>query len=154
MTRLEKCKLAIKKGIIYDEISGNIFGVKGNVLTTKDNQGYICFGIWENNKTYKLYGHQFAWYFMYNEIIDFIDHENQIKTDNRKLNLRKANRQLNSLNRNSLGITFDKKNQKWVSQIMINGKNKTLGRFKLKEDAINNYNQFKLNLIKTITLNK
>ena len=48
MTRLEKCELAINKGIKYDELTGNIFGVKGNVLKTKDNQGYICFGIWEN----------------------------------------------------------------------------------------------------------
>ena len=151
MTRLEKCELAIKKGIKYDELTGNIFGVKGNVLKAKDNQGYICFGIWENNKTHKLYGHQFAWYFMYNEIVDMIDHKNQIKTDNRKINLRKATRQLNSLNRNSLGITYDKKNKKWTSQIMIEGKNVTLGRFNDKEKAINKYNSFKTSLINKIT---
>lgn len=151
MTRLEKCKLAIKKGITYNEENGNIFGVKGNVLKAKDKQGYICFGLWENNKTYKLYGHQFAWYCMYKENIEMIDHINQIKTDNRKINLRKSTRQLNTLNRNSLGVTFDKSKNKWISQIMINGKNKFLGRFKNKEEAKEKYKNFKECLINKIT---
>jgi hypothetical protein len=139
MTRLEKCKLAIEKGITYKEETGEIFGVKGNVLKCKDKQGYICFGIWHENKTYKLYGHQFAWFVMYNELVEMIDHINQVKTDNSKLNLRIATRELNSLNRNSLGVTYDKYSEKWISQIMVNGKNKNLGRFKEKQDAIDTY---------------
>lgn len=151
MTRLEKCKLAIEKGITYDEKTGDITGVKGNVLKSKDNQGYICFGMWKDSKTHKLYGHQFAWYVIYKECIDIIDHENRIKTDNRKLNLRKGTKQLNSLNRNSSGVTFDKTKVKWISQIMVNGKNKHLGRFESKEKASEKYNEFKEKLIKKIT---
>ncbi len=151
MTRLEKCNLAIKKGISYNEITGEIVGVKGNVLKATDNQGYICFGIWHENYTYKLYGHQFAWFIMYNECIDMIDHENQIKTDNRKSNLRKGTRQLNSLNRNSTGVTFNKKRNKWVAQIMIDGKNNVLGAYYKKADAQKTYKDFKYDLIKKIT---
>jgi len=150
MTRLEKIQLAISKGITYNEKSGDVIGVKGNVLRAKDNQGYIYFGIWKDNKTYRLYAHQFAWFIMYNECIDMIDHENRIKTDNRKLNLRKATRCLNSLNRDSFGATFDKKKNKWIAQIMIDGKNKNLGRFELKIDAQNKYNEYKQKIIKNL----
>ena len=93
MTRKEKCLLAISKGITYNPLTGDIIGVKGNPLKAKDNQGYICFGIWKNNKTYKLYGHQFAWYILHNECVNMLDHKNQIKDDNRAVNLRKSNRQ-------------------------------------------------------------
>jgi signal peptidase I len=151
MERIEKCKLAIKKGITYNEITGDVIGVKGNVLKAKDNQGYICFGIWHENYTHKLYGHQFAWFVMYNECVPMIDHKNQIKTDNSKKNLRNGTRQLNSLNRNSSGVTYDKKYKKWVAQIMVDGKNNNLGRFDLKENAQNKYEEFKECLIKKIT---
>lgn len=151
MERLEKCELAIEKGITYNEKTGDITGVKGNVLKSKDSQGYICFGIWHKKYTYKLYGHQFAWFVMYNECVDMIDHKNQIKTDNSKNNLRNGTRQLNSLNRNSTGITYDKKCKKWMSQIMVDGKNKNLGRFDSKEDAQNKYKEFKERLINKIT---
>lgn len=147
MTRLEKCELALSKGILYNPITGFITGVKGNVLKSKCNQGYICFGIWYNNKTYKLYGHQFAWYFMYNECIPIIDHKNRIKTDNRKLNLRKSTRQLNRLNSNSKGYSFDSSTGKFLCQIMVKGKNINLGRFNKKEDASEAYNKYKEQLI-------
>jgi len=151
LSRIEKCRLSVEKGITYNETTGDVIGVKGATLKSKDNKGYICFGIWHENHTYKLYGHQFAWFIMYNKCIPMIDHKNQIKTDNRKSNLRKGTRQLNSLNRNSSGVTYDKKTKKWVSQIMVDGKNKTLGRFYLKEDAQSKYEEFKKYLINKIT---
>jgi len=147
MTRLEKCELAISKGIYYNENNGDIIGVKGKVLTAKDNNGYICFGIWKDKKTYKLYGHQFAWFCIYGKCIPMIDHKNQIKTDNRKDNLRKATRQLNSLNRNSKGSSFDASSGKWLSQIMLKGKNKNLGRFDTEKEAMTVYNKYKTELI-------
>jgi hypothetical protein len=152
MKRIDKCALAIEKGIKYNPESGNVIGVKGEVLTSKDNQGYICFGIWKNNKTYKLYAHQFAWFVLYNECVDIIDHINQDKTDNSKGNLRSATRQLNGLNRNSKGFTLDIKRNKYIAQIMVNGKTKNLGRFDKKEDAEKVYIDYKKELIKTILL--
>ncbi len=151
MTREDKCKLAISKGITYDESTGFIRGVKGGVLNAKDSQGYICFGIWKDGGTVHLYGHQFAWYYMYNECVEMIDHINMCKTDNSKSNLRKATRQLNTLNRKSSGASFDKSTGKWLSQIMINGKNNYLGRFTQEQEAKGAYETKKKELIKTIT---
>jgi hypothetical protein len=154
MTRLEKINLAIKKGIKYNDFTGDIIGVKGGVLKAMDNQGYICFGIWHKNKTYKLYGHQFAYFMIHNKTPKFIDHINRIKTDNRISNLRSVTRQVNSLNRDSKGYTFDIKTNKWVSQIMINGKNISLGRYETKEEASIVYKLKKELLINKLTNNK
>lgn len=119
-------------------------------MTAKDNQGYVCFGMWHNNKPLNLYGHQYAWYVMYGECIPMIDHINRIKTDNRKINLRKADRQLNSLNRDSKGASFDKSSGKWMSQIMINGKNISLGRFKTESEAMTVYQTKKKEIINNL----
>ena len=95
MTRKEKCLLAIEKGITYNPVNGNIIGVNGGTLTAKDKQGYIHIGIWKDGKTLHLLGHQFSWYYIYKECVPMIDHINQGKSDNRKVNLRKATRRLN-----------------------------------------------------------
>ena len=72
------------------------------------------------------------------------DHKNRNPLDNRKLNLRPAtakqnarNRSLSTLNTSGfIGVYFDKDSKKWRAYIKINGKNKWLGRFIDKEDAI------------------
>jgi hypothetical protein len=38
---------------------------------------------------YYVSGHQFAWFVLYNETVNRIDHINRIKTDNRPANLRR-----------------------------------------------------------------
>jgi hypothetical protein len=150
MERIDKIHLAIKKGITYNPLSGEIIGVKGKVLKAKDNQGYIYFGIWENNVTYRLYGHQFAWYSVYGELVNTLDHINRIKTDNRISNLREASRQLNGLNRDSKGYSFDKNSNKFISQIMVDGKNIHLGRYNTSAEAEIAYQQKKFKLISKI----
>lgn len=73
-----------------------------------------------------------------------IDHINRDKLDNRKINLRSATHQENSANNpvrrtnNSgvIGVSFDKHNNKWRSQITYNFKDYNLGRFTDKNDAI------------------
>lgn len=73
-----------------------------------------------------------------------IDHDNKIKYDNRKSNLRFSTRKENSRNggirSNStsgfLGVHWLKNKNKWLAHITINYKFKSLGRFKNKEDAI------------------
>ena len=64
-------------------------------------------------------------------------HGEKSTTDNRKSNLRIVNRSQNSMNvklrsDNTSGITgisWDKRSNKWVVRIMVNGKNKYLGYF-------------------------
>jgi hypothetical protein len=73
-----------------------------------------------------------------------VDHINNIKTDNRLINLRFATYKENSMNvsmksnntSGNTGVFFDKSAQKWKAQICIDGIKKHLGYFKDKDDAI------------------
>lgn len=77
-----------------------------------------------------------------------IDHEDRDRLNNQRLNLRPATRSQNQGNtdlRSSntsghKGVTYDKKRQKWVAQITINGKNKGLGHHVTAELAAQAYN--------------
>ena len=65
-----------------------------------------------------------------------VDHINGNKLDNRKANLRYCTAQQNSWNRKrSIGAHLTKSG-KWKATIRIDGKNKSLGLFETKEEAI------------------
>lgn len=74
---------------------------------------------------------------------ELIDHKNCKRFDNQKQNLRIATQQLNGINRganknNTLGIKgvfFDKKSQKYVAKIMVNGESIILGYYENLEEA-------------------
>lgn len=144
MTREEKCKLAIAKGYTYNPDTGNIYGIRGNVITSKHPKGYIRFCLYINNKPYYLSGHQFAWYFVKKEIVKCLDHINGIKDDNRICNLRSVTEQENHFNRTKVkGYSFNKNTNKWQSSIMLDGKIIYLGSFVLEEEAREAYLQAK-----------
>ena len=74
-----------------------------------------------------------------------IDHINRNIYDNRKINLRKTNKQFNSFNEKPIrknntsgfkGVTWDKQTNKWAAQITITDKSIKLGRFANKNEAI------------------
>lgn len=73
-----------------------------------------------------------------------IDHINNDKLNNNVTNLRWATHSENCRNSSkrsnntsgTTGVYFHKQNNKWMAYIMINGKNKTIGYFKTKEEAI------------------
>jgi len=77
------------------------------------------------------------------------DHINGNKLDNRKENLRFCNGSQNMANQGKLsnntsgykGVTWDKLNKKWKSQIKVYGINIHLGRFINVEDAANAYKE-------------
>jgi hypothetical protein len=72
-----------------------------------------------------------------------IDHINGNGFDNRIENLRLANpsqnlsnkRKINSNTSGTVGVTWDKANQKWIAQIMVNRRHIKIGRFLSKSDA-------------------
>ena len=84
---------------------------------------------------------------MGNPVESQIDHINGDKLDNRKENLRIANRNQNawnvgkhSNNKSGLkGVYFHKATGKWASSIRANGKRKHLGLFDTKEGAYEAY---------------
>ena len=139
MTREERCKLAIERGFTYDPETGFIYNRYGK--TSKPlNHGYISIGLDLNEKTYRIRGHQFAWYFVNKECVEQLDHINGIKTDNRICNLRAVTKQQNQWNRiTAKGYSWCKKSNKWRSDIKLNNKIIYLGLFKTEQEARNAY---------------
>jgi hypothetical protein len=140
MMRLEKCELLKSKGYTYDPETGNIYGIRGKVLTTK-TKGYRYIHL---GKGIRLAQHHFAWYMIYGNV-DFIelDHINRIKTDNRICNLRISNRTLQQYNRDAKGYYQYGRTKKWISRIQVDKKNICLGTFDTEEEARQAYLQAK-----------
>jgi hypothetical protein len=135
LTREEKCKLAIEKGIRYEPETGNVLGIKGGIITTKKT-GYVVIEIVYNGKMYPLFAHQFAWYVTNKEVVDCIDHINGDRCDNRIDNLRSVTRQQNQFNMNNVkGYCKYHKSNKWRAYIKLNKKQIHLGLFNSEEEA-------------------
>jgi hypothetical protein len=104
------------------------------------SNGYISFSFQDK----KFKAHRFIFYCFHGYLTEQIDHENQIRDDNRILNLRGAtlveNRQNRSINKNNKcghqGVYLRKDINKWVASININGKQKHLGCFNTLDEAI------------------
>ena len=135
MTRLEKIKLALDKGITYDSETGDVYGVRGKVLKNKI-RGYMVISLKHNKNTYFLRSHQFAFFVIHNKIVECIDHINGNRSDNRILNLREVTYQENHFNRTAVkGYSYHKPNNKYVARIKANGKQIHLGYFDKPEEA-------------------
>ena len=126
------------------EINMNKFNSQllDNPVGTKKNDGYLILLI--DGKSYRL--HRLAWLYVYGVMPDSdIDHINSVRDDNRICNLRQATRSenmqnlkkamINNKSSGLLGVSYDKKLQKFYSRIGIKGKRKYLGFFKTPEEA-------------------
>ena len=88
--------------------------------------------------------HRLAWLYVYGYMPTEIDHINGKRDDTRISNLREVTRQENMKNRRlstrnksgHQGVYYDKSRDKWAVQIAVDGKAKTIGRYKNKNDAI------------------
>ena len=124
-TRIRLTNKQFKLGVINNKIAPN---------------GYIYSRI--KNELFTL--HQLAFLYMVGLIPEQVDHINHIRDDNRWHNLKGSSSSENNKNRTMArnntsgftGVTFDKKRNRWVSQIGLGGLNKKLGTFKCKHDAI------------------
>jgi hypothetical protein len=79
-----------------------------------------------------------------------VDHISGDGLDCRRLNMRLATRQQNLANRFKFsgkysskykGVTWSKRDKKWIAQIMVNYKNIRLGSFVIEEDAARAYDK-------------
>ena len=72
-----------------------------------------------------------------------VDHKNGVRSDNRPDNLRSATHSENCMNRKPMrsakGCYWQPKRNKWIAQIGINGKRKTIGYYGTEEDAAKAY---------------
>lgn len=136
MTREEKCKLAIERGYTYDPKTGLIYNRFGKLITYKSYNRYVQFTLSLNNIKYKLFAHQFAWYWVNKECVEEIDHINSIKYDNRIENLRAVTKHQNQWNRQKVkGYTYDKNRKKWKSNLEYNNKKIYLGYYNTEDEA-------------------
>jgi len=137
----------LKSILSYDPLTGEFRWlikyskkvIVGTVAGGLNVKGYVVIGI--DGQTY--YGHRLAWFYMTGEWIDQIDHEDNVKANNRWANLRPANHQQNVLNAKKAsnntsgfkGVSWHKKAKKWSAYIILNGKKRHLGLHEKAEDA-------------------
>ncbi len=134
---------SLKTYLSYDPSTGDITWKKGRGRRAKigtkagylDSYGYLCIGL--KGKYYKA--HRVAWLLFYGRWPkDQLDHINQIKADNRIVNLREADNSLNQRNTGVRkdntsglsGVNWDIAHCLWIARIMIEGKRVYLGGFK------------------------
>jgi len=110
-------------------------------LASKNNQGYKIGAIF--HKRYRA--HRVIWAMVFGEWPSGeIDHINGNPSDNRIKNLRVVTAKENSKNlkksikntSGTMGVYWYKRDCVWTASIKINGKNKHLGYFEKKSDAI------------------
>jgi len=95
-----------------------------------------------NDTAYRA--HRLAWLYVYGTWPAEIDHISHNRADNRIANLREVDRQENLRNTSMMsnntsgvnGVTWNKQHSIWRAQIRVSGKQKHLGSFKDKAEAI------------------
>ncbi len=130
-----------RNGWLYNKISRGRakINTKAGCFTS---DGYITIGF--RGKKYPA--HKLIFRYHGNKIPQgyVVDHINRNKSDNRIQNLRTVPVNKNSRNSrvksnnkyNVTGVSWEKRTNKWHAQIMLNGRNKGLGRYKSFDDAV------------------
>ena len=123
MTREERCELAIERGFTYNSETGEIFNRYGKISNPNKQSGYHEMCVKVNRKSFKIQGHQFAWYYHNGYCANELDHINGIRNDNRICNLRSVTHQQNNWNRvNARGYHKMKNCNKYKAEIKLNSK--------------------------------
>lgn len=120
---------------------------KQRILTqSKDYKGYPIVNLCNGNKKSIIRIHQLVAITFLNYVRNgkndiIVDHIDNDKTNNSLDNLQLiTNRENTSKDRNGyVGVSFDRRRNKFLAQIQINGKRKYLGRFDTAIEANNAY---------------
>lgn len=140
----------IKKLLVYDPETGLFTRriavgrhgrhAKDVACGTKTPRGYIVMSI----RRVRVMAHRLAWFYTFGcWPVNDIDHINQIKSDNRIVNLREATRAQNMQNVTShkhntsgiKGVCWHSQRKRWRAFIFVDYKQKHLGLFDTKEAA-------------------
>lgn len=145
----------IKTFLRYDHSTGVIYWTKfaPSSLVGKEAGSLTPHGYREiKTKHFRAKSHRVAWFLYHGSWpLNYIDHINGIKDDNRIDNLRDISLSENQWNQsaphkhNSCGfLGVEKAGDKWVARIQKHGKRKYLGRFETAELAHRAYIQEKI----------
>lgn len=114
----------------------------GDVVGSRHSEGYLTVCVDGN----QYFVHRLIWLWVYGEWPPYdIDHRNGKRADNRFPNLRMATRSENNQNKSSalrnsqtgiLGVSWNRRNQKWYAQLVVNGKHAIHSCHGHIEDAI------------------
>lgn len=150
MTTLTQDEL--KSLLAYDAVTG-VFTWRvsrptkikpGDVAGNVTSKGYVTIGV--KGKLYRA--HRLAWLYLYGRWpVNEIDHINRIRSDNRIVNLREADRFVNTQNTTLQcnnksgfrGVGWHKHRKAWRARISVKGKMKELGYFSTCEKAAEAY---------------
>lgn len=87
---------------------------------------------------FRMLAHVAAWAIYYGKWPDQeVDHINRNRSANWIDNLRDVSPFVNSNNKGTLGVSFHKRDKKWIAKAIIDGVTYRFGRFDNAEDAIN-----------------
>lgn len=115
-------------------------GWAGKQAGTVINNGYVVIEV----DGRPVLAHRLAWFYSYGVWPrGEVDHENRVRADNRIDNLRdvdKAGNQANASTRSDntsgvRGVSWNKRQQKWVARHQVNGERRCLGHFETLELA-------------------
>ena len=148
----------IKDNLRYDSDTGDLWWIKRNkgrcfdkpVGTFDKITGYVRVGCTSGGVFRSYLAHRLAWFLYHGDWPkEDIDHINNIRDDNRIVNLREATRRENHGNRKVLeggsskykGVSWYKRYCNWIAKIKINYKQIHLGYYTTEEEAALAYNK-------------
>jgi hypothetical protein len=143
MTREEKCKLFESKGYTYNPETGEIKNSWSRIVNSKHQRGYIKLSTPINKKTTTLFGHHFAWWMVYREVVldKLIDHEDRDTSNNKISNLRIVTPSKNTRNSdlmdNFIGVYYIALTDNWRAEFYVEKKKIYLGYFDTFEEGRN-----------------
>jgi hypothetical protein len=147
---------------IDTQLVRSFFNYEDGCLSWAVNRGRAKKGqkAYINNEGYKVLKfnqiayleHRLIWAWHGNDSVEFLDHINGNKLDNRIENLRPASQSQNMQNAKKRidncsgvkGVHWSNTKNKWISVVFANGKPNYVGSFANLEDAKINTNQFRL----------
>lgn len=128
------------KGIFTWKVSPSNNVKVGDIAGKGKGTGYSRVSI--DNRSYLT--HRLVWLYYFGYMPEEVDHINHDRYDNRFCNLRAVSHLENCRNESKkinntsgyTGVTWHKRAKKWLAQIMVQGKNRYLGLYKDKEEAL------------------
>jgi hypothetical protein len=143
MNKIELIKHAVERGITYDSITGEVFGLSGRKIKRK-SYGYINVCLIVDKKNRNIPAHQFAFYTYHGYLPNYIDHIDRNRENNKIDNLRDVTKEVNNKNTIGKGYYLHNQSGRYCAQVTHNYKHLSLGCYGTKEEASQAYLDYKL----------